>query len=110
VYADWVKNVSTGSQSQGYSIGTRVGKVKKRWDWEFRYIWKRLQKDAVLGLFADSDFAGGGTNIRGSEVGAGLGLAKNVKLSLTYFHGKARVSEPDRLQYDRLIIDLSVKF
>jgi hypothetical protein len=85
VFGTTVVNVEAESDNLGWLTGISFGKVKKALDFDVRYIYRQVQKDAVVGIFTDSDFRGGGTDGAGHEWNAGLGLAENVKLAVTYF-------------------------
>ncbi|MHC4470231.1 MAG: putative porin [Planctomycetota bacterium] len=111
VFANYVYNVGADSdEDRGYLVGVKLGKVKKPMSWEFRYIWAVKERDAVFGTFTDSDFGGGGADNKGSEFNAAVGLAKNVKLAASFFLNKTELSEKGRRRYERLQLDLSVKF
>ena len=57
----------------------------------------------------DSDFADGGTNVKGHVLGIGYALAKNTALAATYFMNDALDEAPDD-GYERLQLDLKAKF
>jgi len=96
----------------GWAIGFNVGKADKKNSWAVRYLYRELQKDAVIGAFSDSDFGGGGTNNRGHIVGLDYSFSKNVVMSLTYFLNTTAISkdDPKELDYNRMQLDLSLKF
>jgi len=92
----------------GWLGGVRFGRsVKKLADWEVKYNYRRLEKDAVLDFLPDSDFYGGDTNVEGHEIELKFGLAKNVWLALDYYrsqkidHAPGKTDEPQNLfQFD----------
>lgn len=97
----------------GWLAGLSVKFMKFPVDWDFLYNYRVLQKDAVLGAYADSDPAGGGTNYNGHRLSLGTGLMPGTRLAGTYF---INTKDPDnkdaqrRLAYDRVQVDLEVKF
>lgn len=111
-FADYVKNTdSDAKEDRGFAIGTKLGKVKKAWDWEVGYTYQDLEADAVYGTLSDSDFGGGGTDVKGHKLSAGVGISKNTKLGLTYFDNEyGDFTKADELDYKRLQIDLKTKF
>ena len=97
----------------GWLAGLSVKFMKFPVDWDFLYNYRVLQKDAVLGAYADSDPAGGGTNYNGHRLSLGTGLMPGTRLAGTYF---INTKDPDnkdaqrRLAHDRVQVDLEVKF
>lgn len=110
----WVNHVtntdSDADEDTGYTAGFKLGKAKNRGDWEIGYMYEDLEADAVYGTLSDSDFGGGGTDVKGHKFKAGLGLAKNTKLGLTYFKNEYGGFSGEELDYDRIQLDLKTKF
>jgi len=77
------------NDNTGWLAGFKFGRsVKDLGDWELKYNYRHLEKDAVLDFLPDSDFYGGKTNAEGHEVELKFGLAKHVYLALDYYHAK----------------------
>ncbi|MBN2339141.1 MAG: putative porin [Acidobacteria bacterium] len=111
VFVDYVKNVAEGeiAGNEGWLVGGKVGKLKDPGSVEFRYNYRNIEKDAVLGIFTDSDFIGGGTDGKGSEFGLDVQLAKNFSAGASYFLNKlGTASGAD--DFHRLQLDLVFKF
>ncbi|WP_461520610.1 putative porin [Porticoccus sp.] len=110
LFADYVNN-SDADEDTGYALGFKLGKAKKRGAWEVGYTYEDLEADAVFATFTDSDFGGGGTDVKGHKLSAGLGISDNTSVSLTYFINEygdfTNVQEED---YNRLQLDLQTKF
>jgi hypothetical protein len=70
--------------------------------------YRELERDAVLAVFTDSDFLGGGTDGKGLEIGASYGVADKAALALTYFINKKGIEK--EVDFKRLQADLQVKF
>ena len=70
--------------------------------------YKRIEQDALLDAFTDSDFRLGGTNSKGYILSGSYGLAKNTAASLRYFSGDAISGAP--FSVDVLQVDLNVRF
>ena len=111
VFVDYVKNVAGGGvvDNQGWLLGAEAGKLKDPGSVEFRYNYRNIEKDAVLGIFTDSDFIGGGTNGKGSELGMDVQLAKNFSAGASYFFNKLGTAAGAD-DYHRLQLDLMFKF
>ncbi len=108
LYGNYVVNNDAATDDKGWLIGTKLGKARNPGEWEFGYNYRRLEADAVLGAFCDSDFAGGGTDGKGHQFGLGVALTKNTKLGLTYFLNDAGLT--DGKSYKRLQLDFKFKF
>jgi hypothetical protein len=71
------------------------------------YAYREVQANAVNALLTDSDF-GNGADTKGSEVNVSCLLNNDVKLGVTYFDLTNGLT--NGTDYDRLQVDLSVKF
>ena len=107
VMGDYVNNTAVDSQNTGWQVGIKVGKTKKTGSWSLRYLYKKIEKDAVVGIFTDSDFRGGGTDAKGHELNGALQLAHHTTFKVSYFINKIGTQETD---FNRLQVDLQLKF
>ncbi|UCC78923.1 MAG: putative porin [Candidatus Zixiibacteriota bacterium] len=107
---NYVTNTAVDSLDTGWLVGIHINKAKEPGSWAFRYIYRNLEKDAVLGAFTDSDFRGGGTDAKGHEIGGSYQLAKNSTLNLTYFINQIGLELDDKEDFRRLQADLQLKF
>lgn len=107
VFGSYVKNlVASTNDDVGWLLGFTLNKTKDPGSWAFRYNYRELQDDAVLGVFSDSDFIGGGTDGKGHEFGLAYQLAKNLQGELTYFMNEKGHDD----DYRRLQADMKLKF
>lgn len=109
VIGDFVTNTAADSLDQGWLIGLYAGTAKKPGSWDFRYIYREVEADAVLGLFTDSDFRGGGTDAKGHEIGATYMLDEKTAFGATYFANTIGL-EGDEEDFGRLQVDLQLSF
>jgi len=77
-------------------------------DWQVSLGYKRVEADAVLDGFNDSDFHLGGTDTKGWLLGANYGIDKNAWLSARYFSADSITGLP--LAIDVLLLDFNAKF
>ena len=110
VMVDYVSNGKADSLETAWLIGLSVGKAAKPGQWEIRWNYRNVKSDAVLGVFTDSDFGGGGTNAKGHEFGGGVSIANNTTLALSYFVNDLDLRAKSTKSYKRLQADLQVKF
>jgi hypothetical protein len=109
VFGNYVQNTTAStSEDTGWLVGFTVNKAKEPGSWEFAYDYRDLEKDAVLGVFTDSDFIGGGTGGDGHRFAFTYQLAKNFQAAMTYFHDQKYASPA--ADYRRLQADLLFKF
>ncbi|MDP3722658.1 MAG: putative porin [Candidatus Omnitrophota bacterium] len=108
LWADAVKNSAVAKSDEGFQLGVKLGKADRPLAWETGYFWQRLEADAVVGQFTDSDFGEGGTNRDGHVFHATLGTLKNSTLGFKWFITEA-ISGPDN-SIDRLQVDWLTKF
>jgi hypothetical protein len=105
---DFVKNTAVAKHDSGFQVGLRAGKADRPLAWEAGYFWQRLEADAVVGPFTDSDFGEGGTGRHGHVFRVALGALKHstvaAKLALT----EAIAGEDSAI--DRFQLDWETKF
>lgn len=87
LYGEYVNNLAVSNAASGFSLGFQFGhdKIEKWGDWQFRYVYAMLGRDAVLDVLPDSDRYGGKTGIRSHEGSFSFGLGKNTFLGLDIY-------------------------
>jgi len=106
---DYIHNFAIQEDNQAYNISLMYGKLKKDGDFRLGYYYRDTQKDAVLGAYSDSDFAGGYTDSKGHQLMAGYQIAKNTQFAITYINSVQNASR-SKDSFQRLHIDLKFKF
>ncbi len=88
VSAKAINNLDASNKFQGgdigYIVNLQVGHaaLDKRWDWNVSLGYRYVESDAVVDGFTDSDFGGGGTNLKGYTLGGNLALSRRVWVGL----------------------------
>lgn len=109
VLGNYVKNTGADSLGQGFLAGMAIGKAKKVNSWEFKYNYRRLEKDAVIAAFTDSDpWAGGGTDGECHKFQGGYEIAEKTQVTLIYFLAKNGLDRGN--DYQKFRAELDVKF
>jgi len=107
VFADYVANVARDAEDNtGWLAGVSYGACKAPGSYEINYTYRRLEKNAVVGAFTDSEFIGGGTGGEGHKVNFGIQLAAKTKAALSYFLNQ--VGLEDGKEYHRFQLDINV--
>jgi hypothetical protein len=84
---EYVNNLDVSDGASGFSCGFKLGnsKVEKWGDWQVKYIYAMLGRDAVLDVLPDSDRYSGKTGVRSHEVELQYGLGKNTFLGVDVY-------------------------
>lgn len=82
--------------------------LEKLWDWQAGIGYRYIESDAVVDAFTDSDFGGGGTNLKGFTLGGNVALSKSVRCGIRWMSADEIAGPP--LSSDILFIDLNAKF
>ncbi|MBN1869308.1 MAG: putative porin [Candidatus Omnitrophica bacterium] len=87
LFGDYIHNPDPDEQNNGWAAGLVFGneKIAEKGQWQMKYQYVTLGKDAFPDTFPDSDRYGGRTDVRGHEVIWTLGLAKNVTFGVDYY-------------------------
>jgi hypothetical protein len=101
---------SVEAQTNAYLVRVAFGnaEVSKRHDWQAYFGYKRVERDAVLDAFTDSDLRLGGTDVKGFVLGGSYALGRNSVASVRWLSGDAISGVP--LSVDVLHVDLSLRF
>ncbi len=102
--------VDVDKQVNAYHLQLALGEaeVKALHEWQVSAAYKRVERDALLDAYTDSDFRLGGTDARGYILGASYGVAKNTAVAFRYFSGDSISGPP--LSIDVFQFDLNLKF
>ena len=109
-HLDWLKNNEASGQDTAYSAGIRLGSSSKKYGREFSYTYHDTEKDAVIGAFSDSDFAGGVTDSKGHFIRVRYGLMENARVGGTFIISKHGSFSGAEKEYNRMQLDLEFKF
>ncbi|MHB9029302.1 MAG: putative porin [Candidatus Latescibacterota bacterium] len=109
LYADLVTNTADGAEdNNGWIAGATLGRLGAPGSWAIRYAYERLEANAVVGAFTNSDFIGGGANGQGHIFGLDLQLSGQTAGSLTYYLNERGIDSD--IEYHRFQADLNFRF
>lgn len=122
VSGDYAKNIGyslidnpitpldTDEQTDAWQFRLDVGwpNIDHAGNWNVFATYKRIERDAVLDAFTDSNFHLGGTNARGWTIGGNYGLTKRVWLTGRWL--STSVVTGPTFDVDVLLLDLNTRF
>jgi len=93
-----------------WNVAFQVGKpgLTKRGDWMASLGYRYVESDAVLDGFTDSDFGGGGTNLKGFTLGGSYALSPSVRIGARWMSADEIDGPP--LATDTFQFDINAKF
>ncbi|WP_333837446.1 putative porin [Novosphingobium sp.] len=101
----WQARLTVGS---ALSLSADGDWTVKRGGWNLILAYRRLESDAVVDAFADSDFGLGGTNVKGWYLGGNYAIGRNTMLGARWVSSDEIAGPP--LSVDRLFLDLVTRF
>ena len=112
LFGEYTVNPSPQSKNVAWMAGAYMGnpKVGGWGTWKATAAYKVLGKDAWLDILPDSDFYGGGTDIKGVEGILEVGLMKNLSFAFDYYHARRISSNVAKAPEHLWQADLNWKF
>jgi len=111
LFGNYVNNTRADDKNSGFCVGIKFGDAKKG-KWEIKYDYRQLGLYAAPAYFTDSDFAEGGTGVRGHRIKGKYNFYKNLTGGITCIVSERTPARTlDRTQnFNTLMLDLMVKF
>lgn len=109
VYGQAVCNTAIDRDNDGWVAGLTLGRARAVGALELGWNFRRLEADAVLSSLADSDFAGGGTDVEGHKLYARYRILKDLLAGIAWFDG-LRAPDRQRLHETLWQFDLTLRF
>lgn len=96
--------------ANAWMLGVKVGHpaLETAGEWSAGLAWRRVESDAVIDGFTDSDFGGGGTNLQGWSLNVAYALSRRVSLGVRWMSADS-IAGPT-FKNDTLQFDLNAKF
>lgn len=92
----------------GVNVGKPCSLFNQYGDWSVGLSYRYVESDAVVDGFTDSNFGGGGTNMKGYTLTAAMALSKSTAIRLSYM-AAAQIAGPT-LRSDVVMFDLTARF
>ncbi|WP_372794293.1 putative porin [Pontiella sp.] len=93
-YGNYINNLEESSDNTGFCVGIKFGDSKKG-KWEAKVDYRDLDMNAAPAAYTDSDFAGGGTDVKGGRIKAAYNVGKNLQLATALICGREKSSDTD---------------
>jgi hypothetical protein len=110
LFGNYTVNADADDNDTGYLLGAKFGSAKKRGEWDLTYFYEKLEADATVGLVADSDLGGGGTDVKGHVFSGTYAFDTSWNFKATYFLNEIKLASGEPDDYDRLQLDLNFSF
>ncbi|MGZ3742644.1 MAG: putative porin [Pseudobdellovibrionaceae bacterium] len=101
LFAEFLENTDAETLNKAQAYGLQLAYKS----WTFGLAHEQIDKDAVVGLFTDSDFAGGVTSSRGYVASLGYKFTKKITLQYSVYKNQNTIDIAP-LNYDRSHLDL----
>ena len=108
-FLDYGKNSDPTDDNIAQLYGIKIGQLKDKGDLLFAVDYRDLKKDSTVGILAESDGAGGGTDVKSTRYQLQYQLDKGVVVAASYYDGKRNVSTLD-IPYKRAMLDFMFGF
>jgi hypothetical protein len=110
VFAVVAQNQAISVQDTAYSIGFGIDELTNRNNLNVGYSYRSTDADAVMGIFTDSDFAGGRTDATGHYIEMTYSIRDNIELGGTAILSERGQFAGDKNDYDRIQLDVEFLF
>lgn len=108
VGAQYAINTEADAYDTAYLGTVQLGKVGDKNTWAFGYQYRYLEKDSVLGVFAEATDFTQGTDIKGHVPFVQYGISKNFDVKVQYAMGQKGLDNGNDIETFK--IDLNAKF
>lgn len=110
LFVELAGNTATGDTNQAFAAGFIARRTDAPGSAEFFWSWRETAADALIGLFTDSDFAGGSTESRGRMFRLQYAVTSQVVIGGSFIDSSVRAGTPNHGDYHRLMLDMEFRF
>ena len=109
-FIDYINNTEAPEFDTGYAFGGKYRKASQPGEWEASIAYQDLERDALVALYTDSDWGGGGTDGTGYTLKGKYALTKNWMIGGTLFLNEIDQNQGFPTDYTRFQFDFEFKF
>lgn len=115
VWADIAQNQDASDLDTAWAAGVLFGEADSARSWELGAAYQVVEKDALFAQLIDATFGAGNSDNEGFVLRAAYAPVRNWLLNATYFMNERNTDVANSagqrgVEYDRLQLDMSVKF
>jgi Putative porin len=110
LWANAAENTAADDLNRAWGVGVLLGKASNYRTWEAGVGYQSIEKDALFGQMVDSDFNDGRTDGKGWILRAGYAPVRNLTMNATYFINERNMDIGTPSDYNRLQLDMNLKF
>jgi hypothetical protein len=110
LFAEWTRNTQAAVGDTAYSVGINAGQGNEAGDLELSWAWRDTEADALVGIFTDSNLAGGSTDSRGHVLSAFYRATNHVGLKATFIVSEYGLLAGSRRDFDTVMLDIEFIF
>ncbi|MEX2494513.1 MAG: putative porin [Woeseia sp.] len=110
LFARWAQNTRADAANTAYSAGVAVGKTDEPGDFEFGWAWRDTEADALVGIYTDSNLAGGSTDSKGQLLTGTYRLTKHIDLGATFIFSELGGFTGTTRDFDRMMLEIEFSF
>jgi hypothetical protein len=109
-WGQYSRNLDPDNLNTAWAAGVLYGAAANYRTWEVGAMYQVVERDALFGQLIDSDFGGGATDSQGFLLRAGYAPVRNWVFNATYFINERNIDVGTRSDYDRLQLDMNLRF
>lgn len=109
-WGQYSKNLDPDDLNTAWAAGVLFGAAANYRTWEVGAMYQVVEADALFGQLVDSDFGAGNTDNRGFLLRAGYAPVRNWVFNATYFINERNIDVGTKSDYDRLQLDMNLRF
>jgi hypothetical protein len=102
--------MNENTKALSYSVATSYGLVFNIDKWGLHFSQQEIEKDSVVGLFTDADFAKGNTSAKGYVASVSYKLSAKSYVALSVFDQKTNIDAQSTGDYKRNHLDFGANF
>jgi hypothetical protein len=109
-WGQYSRNLDPDDLNQAWAAGVLYGTAANYRTWEAGAMYQVVERDALFGQLIDSDFGAGNTDSQGFLLRAGYAPVRNWVFNAAYFINDRNVDVGTKSSYDRLQLDMNLRF
>lgn len=110
IFGHMLQNLDADAFDTGWTAGARASTTFRDRGLQFAYFYRDLEADAAYGQLSDSDFGGGGSDVKGHYFKAGWKVTPHWMLSATYFANQVGSNVNAERDFNRVQLNADFRY